>query len=238
MYKFTNEQKSHIVDLYEQGSSISKIAAEFNISSAPISRVLKEQGIEIRKKGTRTDIEIKEGQTKICSVCGKELPLEAFYKGAGKFGRQSRCKECDKELHASEHYKELRKESRNLRRKFSSADNERDKQKLLEDDDSYKKAMVRYAKQRAIKKNLPFNITYKDFDIPEKCPLLDIPLVKHIGDGQASDDSPSLDRIKPELGYVKGNVWVISHKANEVKNNLDTQTLQKIVDNLRNNGIH
>lgn len=236
MYKFSDEQRKRIVELYMAGSTLNSIANEFGVTSSPISRVLKEEGIEIRKKRC-TNTEIKEGQTKKCTVCGKELPLESFYKGTGKFGRQSRCIECDKEVHASEHYKELRKESRNLRRKCSSSDNERDKQKLLEDEDSYKKYMVRSAKQRALKKGLDFDITYEDFIIPEKCPLLGIPLVKHVGDGIAQDDSPSLDRIKPELGYVKGNVWVISRKANEIKNNVDADTLKKIAENLQAHGF-
>lgn len=236
MYKFNEEQRKRIVELYTTGSTLNSIANEFGVTSSPISRVLKEEGIEIRKK-RHTNTEIKEGQTKKCTVCGRELSLEAFYKGSGKFGRQSRCIECDKEIHASEHYKELRKESRNLRRKYSSSDNEKDKQKLLEDDNSYKKYMVRSAKQRALKKGLDFNITYEDFDIPEKCPLLGITLVKHVGDGVAQDDSPSLDRIKPELGYIKGNVWVISRKANEIKNNVDSNTLKKIAESLKANGF-
>ena len=33
-------------------------------------------------------------QTKICTKCGKELPLEMFGKGNGKDGRRSWCKSC------------------------------------------------------------------------------------------------------------------------------------------------
>ena len=97
--------------------------------------------------------------------------------------------------------------------------------------------MVRSAKQRALKKGLDFNITYEDFEIPERCPLLGIPLIKHVGDGNAKDDSPSLDRIKPELGYIKGNVWVISRKANEIKNNVNSDTLKTIAENLKAHGF-
>ena len=32
------------------------------------------------------------------------------------------------------------------------------------------------------------------------------------------DNSPTIDRIVPELGYVKGNVVVVSAKANRIKN--------------------
>ncbi len=30
-------------------------------------------------------------------------------------------------------------------------------------------------------------------------------------------DTPEMDRIIPELGYVRGNMWVISRKANRIK---------------------
>lgn len=42
-------------------------------------------------------------------------------------------------------------------------------------------------------------------------------------------DSPSLDRIKPELGYVKGNIRVISFKANSIKNDASIEELRQIL---------
>jgi hypothetical protein len=75
--------------------------------------------------------------------------------------------------------------------------------------------MLLQAKHRAKKRGLPFNLKQADFEIPLCCPVLNIPLrpgVKH-----SHDASPSLDRIKPELGYVRGNVAVISQRANTIK---------------------
>lgn len=43
------------------------------------------------------------------------------------------------------------------------------------------------------------------------------------------DGSPTLDRIVPEKGYVKGNVAVISHKANRIKNNGSLEELEAVV---------
>lgn len=80
--------------------------------------------------------------------------------------------------------------------------------------DNLDKYLVQGAKQRAKKYGLPFDITYKDIVIPEKCPYLGIQLVPF-----SEWSSPSLDRIIPELGYVKGNIQVISTKANTMKNN-------------------
>jgi hypothetical protein len=73
------------------------------------------------------------------------------------------------------------------------------------------RAMFHAAKNRAKKRGLPFNIDKSDIVIPDVCPVLGIPLASR---GALSMWSPSLDRIEPALGYVKGNVRVISHRAN------------------------
>lgn len=86
------------------------------------------------------------------------------------------------------------------------------------------------AKYRAKKYNLPFNITLDDVNIPNTCPLLGIPLV--VATKHHTGNSPSLDRIKPELGYVKGNVVVISSKANVIKNNATLKELKTLTSNL------
>jgi hypothetical protein len=80
------------------------------------------------------------------------------------------------------------------------------------------KQMLASAKSRAKKKNIPFNLELSDIKIPQFCPLLGMELQRN-KNGECRDTSPSLDRKTPELGYVKGNVWVISQKANMMKNN-------------------
>ena len=74
--------------------------------------------------------------------------------------------------------------------------------------------LVQSARSRAKKYNLPFDITHEDVVVPEFCPYLGIKLVPF-----SEWSSPSLDKIIPELGYVKGNIQVISMKANTMKNN-------------------
>jgi hypothetical protein len=60
--------------------------------------------------------------------------------------------------------------------------------------------------------------------IPAVCPVLGIPIV--LGE-QRSENSPSLDRITPKLGYVPGNVRVISDKANRLKGDRTLGELQQ-----------
>lgn len=73
------------------------------------------------------------------------------------------------------------------------------------------------AKYRARKEQLPFDIDEADIVIPQLCPVLGIPLLRQ--HGVHNDNSPSMDKIKPALGYVKGNVCVVSHLANRIKSN-------------------
>lgn len=82
------------------------------------------------------------------------------------------------------------------------------------------KHLVKAAKQRAKNKGWEFNLTYEDIVIPKYCPYLGLEL-KYLG----GDSSPSLDRIDSNKGYVKGNVQVISTKANTMKNNASKEEL-------------
>jgi hypothetical protein len=72
------------------------------------------------------------------------------------------------------------------------------------------------AKSRAKRNGLEFDIDISDVDIPNVCPILKIPLDHSRGKGRRFNGA-SLDRINPKLGYIKGNVWVISDLANMMK---------------------
>jgi hypothetical protein len=91
--------------------------------------------------------------------------------------------------------------------------------------------MLSGAKSRAAASGMDFSITRDDIIIPEFCPYLGIPL---IGSGRkgANPNSPSLDRIDSTKGYVPGNVEVISHRANTIKNNSTVEELRLIYTRL------
>lgn len=67
-------------------------------------------------------------------------------------------------------------------------------------------------------------MTEEDFIIPEKCPVLGLSLKR--GDYGAKYNSPSIDRIIPGLGYTKGNVRIISYRANWLKNNATPEEIE------------
>jgi hypothetical protein len=82
-------------------------------------------------------------------------------------------------------------------------------------------------RQRASEKNLPF-----DLDLEyllqiwvTKCPVFGIDLDWSKSNGVVRHNTPSLDKIIPELGYVKGNVQWLSQKANTMKSNATQEEL-------------
>ena len=86
------------------------------------------------------------------------------------------------------------------------------------------------AKTRAKKKNIPFDIGPLDIQIPDVCPVLGIQLrvVPRALGGR--DCSPTLDRLRPENGYVKGNIAVMSYRANRIKSDSSPDELRRVAD--------
>lgn len=86
------------------------------------------------------------------------------------------------------------------------------------------------AKGRAKRKGIEFDIILEDlFPLPTHCPVLNFPLDYTVS-GKASYNSPSIDRIDSTQGYIKGNVMIISYKANTIKNNATPLELRTIAD--------
>jgi hypothetical protein len=91
---------------------------------------------------------------------------------------------------------------------------------------------VRSAKKRAEEKNLSFNLD-KEFVASiatDKCPIFNTPFDWGLDGKGHTPFRPSLDRIIPELGYVKGNVVFISHLANTIKSNATEKELYAVAD--------
>ena len=49
-------------------------------------------------------------------------------------------------------------------------------------------------------------------------------------EGAVADNSPTIDRICNRLGYVPGNLIVVSHLANRVKNSASLDELRMVAD--------
>jgi hypothetical protein len=86
--------------------------------------------------------------------------------------------------------------------------------------------MIQNARVRARAAGVPFTIATTDIVIPTHCPILGIPLFT--GKRGGGDNSPSLDRVRPERGYVPGNIIVISNRANRLKSDASIEELRDI----------
>jgi archaellum component FlaC len=146
---------------------------------------------------------------KVCRSCDVEKPLSDFYKKGT--GRTAHCINCTKARVRSEEHKAYQR-------------------RYQKENTSTEQAMLNRSKSRARKKGFEHNITIEDIKIPKNCPLLGIPLTK--GKDGVHSNSPTLDRIDSNKGYVKGNVWVISYKANTIKSDATPEELLTIATRL------
>lgn len=94
--------------------------------------------------------------------------------------------------------------------------------------------ILQMAKIRAKAQNVPFELKVEDLTIPSVCPVFNTPL---IWTDNITDDTPSLDRLIPNRGYVKDNVEFISYKANRIKSNANLAEIEAVALWLRNKNI-
>ena len=84
--------------------------------------------------------------------------------------------------------------------------------------------------KRAAEKQLPVNIDpdylYDIYPKDGLCPILAVEMQF----GGDRNDSPSVDRLMPELGYVKGNVQWVSKIANSAKKDFTASELRILAD--------
>lgn len=184
---------------------------------------------------------------KSCSRCKLDLDLSFFGKNKTKHdGLQCYCKSCSREILAAHYEKHggrhinpetakiyrartyLRNKDKILEKTKEWAENNKDKvskYKKKWSDNNYLLRKLRQAEKRAKDKGLNFNLTMEDLVLTEKCPILGIPLLQVKDDNYNLRNAPSLDKIIPHLGYVKGNVQIISNKANTMKNDASIDEL-------------
>lgn len=93
--------------------------------------------------------------------------------------------------------------------------------------------LLKRAEEAAKARGLDFNLSLEDVTIPECCPLLNI-LMFFDRENPRHSGTPSLDRLDSTKGYVKGNVWIISLKANIMKNNASKEELLVFAQNIQN----
>lgn len=154
-----------------------------------------------------------------CTKCNQELPVSEFGRkksNVARGGYQYHCKSCRNKDQQEMYRKDISKSAEILKRS-------RENNKIVH--------WFNGKRQNARKDGIDFDIDLEDVPIPEKCPLIGIKL--EFGKGKPWAHSPTIDRIDPEKGYIKGNVWVVSHKANTMKSNATLDEVELLYFNLK-----
>lgn len=88
----------------------------------------------------------------------------------------------------------------------------------------------RAKKANALRTGYTWEIKFGDLTWPSHCPILGLEL-DYFAE-VAQENSPSFDRIDSSLGYVAGNVEIVSWRANRIKNNGTAEEHRRIADYL------
>jgi len=123
-----------------------------------------------------------------------------------------------------------------LKNKDKWKNRKRDKEKQKEYSDRYFnkhriRCLINSLKRSAERRGLDFNLNKEDIIIPNKCPILNIPLKF----GSPKYNSPSIDRFDNSKGYTKDNIRVISYRANVLKNDATLEEMEAIINYMKEN---
>jgi hypothetical protein len=89
-------------------------------------------------------------------------------------------------------------------------------------------------KQSADRRGIPFTIKFEDIQQPKFCPVLGIELnYNWSGDHRRDEAKATIDKVIPGLGYIPGNVFVISWRANKLKSDMTLDELQRIMNYIK-----
>lgn len=159
---------------------------------------------------------------KICSNCARSYPeTRAFfhYQADGKNGFMARCIEC-KTKHDRDRYKlpDVKKRKAHQSKEWARNNPE--------------KYMIIQARSNAKARGIEFTITKDDIDIPAKCPLLGIEIIRNVFSTGRPDNMISIDRVDSDKGYIPGNVKIISFLANKIKTNATPDQIKRMAENI------
>ena len=141
---------------------------------------------------------------KICKECNQSLNLNKFSlieKWDANSGTKNTCKKCSIKIRQTE----------KLNRDWKV-----DAARLL-----YKNI-----KSRCKRMGREFSIELEDITIPEKCPVFGFELKRE--NRETWMCAPSVDRIDSSKGYIKGNVTVVSRRANILKRDATLEELEQL----------
>lgn len=189
----------------------------------PTTKPCRTCGVEKPLNDFHLNCQARDGHSSMCKQCAcsagrlaaKDPEVKARRNAyneeyRNRPGKRERARERAKAYHGQPHIQEH----------FRDLGHKKTKQWKYDDLRGYKiYRMLQHAKERAKKQNVPFNITEEDFNSFREldyCPVF--PWIELSWDNpKLADDSPTIDKIVPKLGYVPGNVRILSWRANRIK---------------------
>lgn len=85
-------------------------------------------------------------------------------------------------------------------------------------------------KRRAAAKGIPCDVDaeWLKHNMPIHCPVLGIELTRRASRDVNAPSAPTVDRLVPELGYVRGNMHIISRRANNIKSDASAEEVLRV----------
>lgn len=167
---------------------------------------------------------------KRCSKCGVRKRVDKFgRRGPRRQWCQSWCETCRaarrRHCYATDPVYRAKQNAASLRQQ---------KAKMRSGDIRYiAQHLVWHTRSRAKRKGIPFEIEIDDILPALKagvCPVFGVPFAR-LGDtnGVADGKVPSLDQLRPGIGYTRANTRVVSWRANAVKRDSTAEELAAVL---------
>lgn len=181
----------------------------------------KRSNVKCGYNSTCKDCEKEKGKSRIrvpsfndkgelyCHTCKTYKPVSEFYTGSGIKCRENYSLEC--------------KECESKRKKIAWASKQKGNKEF------FLKHLLYGCKTRALREKLPYNLDAEFIaqlynEQNEKCALSNLKMSTTVQSGK-NPYNVSIDRIVPELGYVKGNVRLVCSHVNMMRSNLEDEQL-------------
>lgn len=169
---------------------------------------------------------VKRGHTLSCGCRRIRLAVRFAASNSWQEDRSSQCSKCKSTKLHTEFRKQFRKGIAYPRAWCSECDNKAHKKYMRGTPEKKLAWALRTIKYKCFRESIPFGIKLESFlPIPTVCPALGTPM-NYDGD---RDSVPTWDRMIPELGYVDGNVQLISHRANRMKSDATLAELKAVL---------
>jgi hypothetical protein len=154
---------------------------------------------------------ISAPEIQMCRDCFTDKPIEQFRFVGSSQWRRHQCRKCERaeRKRRERMFPHLLESGRKRSRESSQRD--------ITTPSLWCRRITNRLRLKAREFGIPFNITADDvrsvMPADGKCPALGVVLIF----GARGPHNPSVDRIIPKLGYVRGNIVVISRRANTLK---------------------